>query len=274
MFDAAATAATTPADDEVGPLRQARVDYLDRNRAAWEKLGPAYIVDGRNAWRGDEPRWGLWGIPESDLRLLDGFGSGENAIELGCGTAAISAWLARGGLRPVAVDFALAQIQNVETLQHEFDLRFPIIRSDAEQVPFDDESFDLAISDYGASLWCDPRLWLPEANRLLRPEGRLIFVTNSALLLTCTPTQGGPVSDCLVREHFSRYRVEFDDEGPVEFHLTHSDWIRTLRHSGFVIDDLIEVQPDAHAKPRFDFVSVDWARRWPSEEIWVTHKAS
>lgn len=273
MFDAVAAAAD-PAVRSTDPDLSvaAEVDYVERNRSVWEQLAPAYIVAGRKAWETDELRWGLWGKRESELRILEGFGSGEDAIELGCGTAAISAWLARRGLRPVGVDISPAQIHNAAELQHEFNLRFPLIRADAEQVAFENDSFDLAVSEYGASLWCNPRRWLPEANRLLRPEGRLVFFTNSALLLTCTPYEGGPVGDRLLREYFSRYRVEFDRDGAVEFHLTHGQWIRLLRETGFVVDDLIEVQPDAGAKPRFDFVSEEWARRWPSEEIWVAHK--
>ena len=156
MFDAAAAARAVARDD----FESSPHDYLERNRVAWERLAAAYVADGRAAWRGDELRWGLWGLPESELQLLDGFGSGEDAIELGCGTAGISAWLARRGLRPVAVDFALAQIRNVESLQDDFDLRFPVVRENAEQVAYESESFDLAISEYGASLWCDPQRWL------------------------------------------------------------------------------------------------------------------
>jgi SAM-dependent methyltransferase len=275
MFDEAA-AATYPAllssepDVTVAP----DVDYVERNKALWEQLASAHIVAGRKAWEADELQWGLWGKRESDLRLLEGFGSGEDAIELGCGTAAISSWLARRGLRPVGVDIARAQLHTADVLQSEFNVRFPLIRANAEQIAFENDSFDLAVSEYGASLWCNPRRWLPEANRLLRPEGRLIFFTNSALLMTCTPYEGGPVGDRLLRDHFSRYRVEFEQDGGVEFHLTHGQWIRLLRETGFVVDDLVEVQPDPDAKPQFDFVSPEWAQRWPSEEIWIAHKAS
>ena len=39
-------------------------------------------------------------------------------------------------------------------------------------------SFDLAISEYGAAIWADPYKWIPEAARLLRPGGQLIFLGN------------------------------------------------------------------------------------------------
>ncbi|MFD2686858.1 hypothetical protein ACFS5L_18720 [Streptomyces phyllanthi] len=41
-------------------------------------------------------------------------------------------------------------------MQAEFGIDFPLVLGKAEKVPYDDNTFDLAISEYGASLWCDP----------------------------------------------------------------------------------------------------------------------
>jgi SAM-dependent methyltransferase len=262
-----------PGEAPMESLGEMRLDYIERNRSAWQGWAPGYITAGRRAWQAEELQWGLWNTPESQLRLLSGFEAGDDAIELGCGTAAISAWMARRGLRPVAVDFARAQLRTADALQGDFGVSFRLVHANAEEVPFEDESFDLVISEYGASLWSDPRRWVPEAHRLLRPEGRLVFFTISSLLLTCTPLDGSPVADQLVRDYFSRFRVEFEPDGAVEFHLTNGQWIALLRSAGFVIDALVEVQPDLEAQPRFALVSSEWAHRWPSEEIWVAHKA-
>lgn len=247
-------------------------EYIEQNRTAWAQWARDSVSAGRQAWNDKELRWGMWNSPDSDLRLLERLEPDSDVIELGCGTAAISAWLARGGLRPVAVDFARAQLETAERLQREYGPRFPLIYANAEQVPYDEGSFDLAVSEYGASLWCDPRRWLPEANRLLRPGGQLVFITNGALLMACTPADGGRAGDRLVRDYFASYRLEFPQDGTVEFHPTHGQWIQLLRASGFVLDSLIEIRPPHGAKPRFDFVSVEWARHWPSEEIWIARK--
>jgi SAM-dependent methyltransferase len=248
-------------------------DYLQRNKAAWERWATAHIAPGRMLWQADNLGWGLWGTPESDLGLLSSFGPGADVLELGCGTGAITAWLARIGMRPVGVDIARAQLRTAEALQDEFGVSFDLLEANAEQVPFDHQSFDLVVSEYGASLWCDPRKWVPEASRLLRPEGVLVFFTNGAQLLTCTPIDGGRPGNQLARDYFSRYRVEFEPSGAVEFHLTHGHWIALLRGAGFVVDRLLELRPQPGAKPRFDVVSPEWAQHWPSEEIWVAHKA-
>lgn len=248
--------------------------YTERNRAAWDQWAKDHIVAARKAWAGRELTWGVWGIPESQLGLLAGIPRGADVVELGCGTAAISAWLARAGMRPVAIDISRAQLDVAASLQRELGPSFPLIHANAEQVPFDRDSFDVAISEYGASLWCEPRSWLSEASRLLREDGLLIFVANSAFLMACTEQDGGPAHDRLVRDYFGIGAIEFPTENVVEFHSTHGGWVRALRDAGFVVEDLVEVRPPAGAKPRFDFASVEWARRWPSEEIWIARKRS
>ncbi len=255
----------SPADiDDVG--------YIERNREAWQRWVPEHAASGRKAWQ--EPlSWGIWGIPESEARLLNDLETRADVIELGCGTAAISSWLSRLGLRPIGVDFVRAQLETAARLQDEFDVSFGLLCANAEQLHFDDASFDMAISEYGASLWCDPRRWLPEAHRLLRPGGRLLMVTNSPLLMACTPPDGGPVQDSLVRTHFDRHRFEFPGEGAIEFHLTHGEWVRILNATGFELENLIEVQPSTDARARAELASLEWARRWPSEDIWVVRKA-
>jgi SAM-dependent methyltransferase len=249
------------------------LDYVERNRTAWERWAPGYAAAGRKAWQ-DELRWGIWGIPESEARLLEGIEPRADVIELGCGTAAISACLSRLGMQPIGVDIVRAQLETAAQLEREFGISFGLLCANAEKLHFEDASFDLAISEYGASLWCDPLRWLPEAHRLLRPNGRLIFITNSPLLMACTPEEGGPAEDRLVRDYFSAYQMEFPGDGAVEFHLTHGQWVRLLSAIGFVLENLIEVQAPPEAKTDFDFASLEWARRWPSEDIWVLRKAS
>ena len=247
-------------------------DYVERNRRAWDRWASLHASRAHTAWGGNDLPWGLWDTPEAKLHLLRDLPVGADVIELGCGTGAVSAWLTRAGLHPVAVDISRAQLDTAEQLQREFGITFPLVCENAENVPFDNASFDAAISEYGASLWCEPQHWLPEAHRLLKPGGLLIFFANASFLMTCTPEDGGAATDVLVRDYFSTYQLEFHEENAVEFHPSHGHWIRLLRTTGFEIENLIEVRPTRDATPRFAFVSVEWARRWPSEEIWIARK--
>ncbi len=246
-------------------------DHVVANRAFWTTEAAAYVAPGRREWAA-EPSWGTWGVPEAELRILPDV-AGLDTIELGCGTAYVSAWLARLGARPVGVDITPAQLATARSLQAEHGIRFPLLEASAEAVPLPDASFDLAISEYGASIWCDPYRWIPEAARLLRPGGWLIFLVNGTILMLCSPDEEVPVEDRLVRDYFGMHRFAWPGENEgVEFHIGYGDMIRLLRANGFEVENLFEIQAPAGEIRSFSFVTPEWARRWPSEEVWVARK--
>lgn len=247
-------------------------DHVRRNRDAWDKMAADYVEPGHRNWAADQPSWGIFGVPESEVGLLPPDLAGLDVIELGCGTAYVSAWLARRGARPVGIDNSPAQLATARRFQEEFGLAFPLHLGNAEQTPFPAASFDLAISEYGAAIWCDPYRWIPEAARLLRPGGRLIFLGNGTLLMLCsTDDENAPVTEQLQRDYFGLHRFAWAD-GSVEFHLGYGDWIRLFRASGFEVEDLIELRPPAGATTTYPYVTLDWARRWPCEQVWKVRK--
>ena len=85
-----------------------------------------------------------------------------------------------------------AQLETARRMQERDGLEFPLVEANAEDVPLADASFDLVVSEYGASLWATRTRWIPEAARLLRPDGRLVFLTNSTLAILCVPSGAGP----------------------------------------------------------------------------------
>jgi len=246
-------------------------EHALRNRELWTRSNEEYTDESaRGAWARAEITWGMFSVPEAELGVL-GDVSGLDVVELGCGTAYLSGWLARRGARVVGVDVTPAQLETARRMQAEFGVELTLVEASAEEVPLPDGSFDLVVSEYGASIWCDPSAWIPEAARLLRPSGRLVFLRNSTLVILCSPDEGS-VAERLVRPQFGMKRFEWD--GGVEFHLAHGDWIRLLRSNGLDVEDLLELQapPEAANHPYYDFVPADWARRWPAEEIWVARK--
>ena len=249
-------------------------EHVRRNRESWDVEAANYVQDGRQKWADDQPQWGIWSVPEAQVGLLAGVDpAGLDVVEMGCGTAYVSAWLARRGARPVGIDNSEQQLATARALQREHGLDFPLIHGNAEATGLPGESFDLAISEYGASIWCDPYAWIPEAARLLRPGGRLIFLVNSVLAMLCMPEQDEePVEEQLVRPLFGFHRFEWPDEIAVEFHLSHGDQLRLLRDTGFEVEDLIELRPPEDATTRHPWIPLDWARRWPCEEIWKARK--
>lgn len=246
-----------------------------KNREVWTKANAEYTDrKARESWAKEEIDWGMFSGPESEIDAL-GDVWGKDVIELGCGTAYFGAWLAKRGARVVGVDVTPAQLDTARRLQQETGLDMQFLEASAEDVPLPDASFDLAVSEYGASIWCDPEIWIAEAARLLRPGGRLAFLCNSTLSILCAPDEG-LVQERLMRSQFEFGRFEWpgEDEG-VNYHLPHGEWIRILRANGFEIEALHERQAPESATDHeyYDFMPAEWARRWPAEEIWVARKS-
>lgn len=252
-------------------------DHARVNRDSWDADASNWVERGREAWASEEPVWGRGNL-ESEIHVLPDV-AGLQAIELGCGTAFVAAWLMRRGARVIGLDNSSSQLGTARTFQEEFALHFPLVHADAERAPFADESFDFAISQYGAAHWCDPYRWIPEASRILRPGGRMVFETVSPLVMLSFPTHDdeAPADPQLHRDYFGMHRFEWHDhEGVVdaiEYHLGHGDLIRLLRSCGFEIEDLLELRPPPDAVVETDpYIPLSWARRWPSAEIWKVRK--
>ncbi|KAG1648674.1 hypothetical protein GQR58_029664 [Nymphon striatum] len=123
----------------------------------------------------------------------------------------------------------------------------------------------LSINEYGAAMWCDPHVWIPEAARVLRPGGSLVFLTWSPLLAMSAPAfEDERTSTQLLRPQRGLHKVVFPDFDGVEFALSHGDWIDLFRQNGFVVDRVIELYaPESGGPERYSYYDASWARQWP-----------
>jgi SAM-dependent methyltransferase len=248
-------------------------EYVARNVEVWTKSNAEYTsTSAGEAWAQEEMRWGIWQIPESQLNVL-GDVAGLDIVDLGCGTGYFSAWFAKRGARPVGVDPTPAQLATARALQEETGIEFPLIEAVAENVPLPDSSFDLAFSEYGASIWADPYRWIPEAARLVRPGGRLVFLRNATISMLTMDLKGS--TEQLQRPQRSLGRLEWPDTKETEFHTPPGELIDILRANGFTVERLVELYAPEGAETHsyYAYVTPEWGSRWPAEEIWVTRKA-
>lgn len=246
-------------------------EHVQANRSYWDGMADQWVAAGERSFRTAEPTWGIWDLPEAQLGLLPADMSGMQAIELGCGTAYVSSWMARRGAKVVGIDNSEGQLETARRLVREHSLDITLVHGNAEQVPYPDQSFDFAISEYGAAIWCDPHLWIPEARRLLKPGGQLVFLGTTPLATICMPPSGAACEPTLHRPYFGLHRLDWRgveiDPGGVEFNLTISDWLRLFRDTGFEVLDYLELQAPEGAPNRYA-ISGSWARHWPSEQVW------
>ena len=198
---------------------------------------------------------------------------GNDVVELGCGTAYVSAWLARrGAARRRRRRDSERSSRRARRMQPSTALEFPLVDASAEDVPLPDESFDLVVSEYGASIWCDPTAGSP------RRRGCFARAASSSSSSTArsdarSPGHGSDRAGApSLRPYFGMHRFEWPDDGRrLPPRLRRLD--PAPRAHGFEVEGSSSSQPGPRRDRTTYFRSAGvGAQRWPAEEIWKARK--
>ncbi len=249
-------------------MTDAASSSFEQNRAFWDSRSDEYQAQHAAQLNEMECVWGMWAIPESEVNAL-GDVTGKDILELGCGAAQWSIFLAKRGARPVGLDNSARQLEHARELMAGHGVDFPLVHAPAESVPLPDASFDIVFCDHGGMTWGDPFKTVPEAARLVRPGGLLVFNMSSIWWEVCYNEATDDLDTQLQRAYFGWRR--WDDGESVSYNLSYGDWIRLFRANGLVVEDLIELQPTENATSTYS-KNLEWARRWPIENIWKARK--
>lgn len=243
-------------------------DHAARNRDFWNELSDRYQAEQGRQLAIHGAAWGVWQIPEEELRILDDV-AGRDVLELGCGAAQWSIALAQRGARPIGLDLSERQLEHARRLMAEAGVTFPLIHASAEAVPLPDASVDIIVADHGAMVFADPERTVPECARLLRDGGILAFSMHTPFAEVCWPADEEEPVERLANDYFGMRVVDVGGSQHVEFQLTYGDWIRRFVASELDVVDLIELRPDPDATSTYRTdVARGWARRWPLEHVW------
>ncbi len=241
------------------------------NRRTWNRQSAEYDRRHRAALsRQGGQTWGLWRIPERTLGLM-GVVRQKDVLEVGCGAGRWSFGLARRGARPVGLDFSKAQLSIARRLQRGRARRVPLVLGTAEALPFGPARFDLVFCDWGALTFADPRRSIPEAARVLRRGGRLVFATSSPFRAVAQHRRGDRMSRRLLFPYFGLHRLDYGNE--VNYLLPYGEWIDLFGACGLQVERLVETPTPT--RPHTTYAGPAeraWGRKWPLESIWLLRK--
>ena len=161
-----------------------------KNRRGWNAMSADYQRKHGPQLDVRPLAWGVWAIPETELQVL-GDTRGLDVLELGCGGAQWTGFLARSGARVTGLDQSTAQLERGRRFLVELGTRASLVLADAESLPFADASFDLVFCDHGAMTFGDPHRTVPEAARVLRPGGLFVFNHATTLVYCCWDEAAG-----------------------------------------------------------------------------------
>ncbi len=196
--------------------------------------------------------WCPEGLREADLGLL-GDVRGKNVLEVGCGSAPCSRWLVDQGSSVIGLDLSAAMLRHAGAAGEATGIPVPLVRANAERLPFADATFDIACSAFGAVPFvAEVDAVFTEVARVLRPHGRWVFAVTHPIRWIF-PDDPGPDGLTVTGSYFDRTPyTEVDADGRatyVEHHRTFGDYIRALAGAGLAVLDVIEPEwPDGHTR--------------------------
>ena len=242
---------STAVDSERVARREVTADDNRRaSRSWWDGDADAYQAEHGGFLGEVDFVWCPEGLREADAQLL-GELAGRRVLEVGCGAAAGSRWLATQGAEVVAVDLSAGMLRHAALAAASSGVRVPLVQCDAMALPFADNAFDTACTAFGAVPFVDDSgQVMREVFRVLRPGGRWVFSVTHPMrwIFLDDPGEPGLVA---VHPYFDRTPyVEYDATGApsyVEHHRTVGDRVRELVAAGFVLRDIVEPDwPEGH----------------------------
>ncbi len=103
--------------------------------------------------------------------------SGQRVLDVACGTGVVAVTAARIGARVRALDLTPELLARAKENAALAEVEIDFVEGDAEALPFDDNEFDVVLSQFGHIFAPRPAVVLGEMLRVLKPGGTIAFST-------------------------------------------------------------------------------------------------
>ena len=102
---------------------------------------------------------------------------GKRVLDVACGTGVVAVTAARRGATATGLDLTPQLLERARENAEIAGVAIPWHDGDAENLPFDDASFDVVLSQFGHIFAPRPAVALAEMLRVLKPGGTIAFAT-------------------------------------------------------------------------------------------------
>ncbi|MCD2198060.1 methyltransferase domain-containing protein [Actinomycetospora endophytica] len=213
-------------------------DTYARNADFWVKI----IREGLDRYRTEL----------TDQAVLDAIGdvSGLDVLDAGCGEGYMSRLLAERGARAAGVDVSGSLIESARTHEAAERLSLKYMVAGLEDLPLEDDSFDIAVCNHVLSDVSNPAAAVQELGRVLRPQGRLVTLMLHPCFYTAhaerDATGSIPVETYFSERSVDQPFVVAGIESPDEVHMNFRPlefYSSVLADAGFLIERILEPHP-------------------------------
>lgn len=166
-----------------------------------------------------------------------GIEPGHDVLDVACGTGNATIPAAKAGARVTGLDFAPRLLEIARERCADAMVEIDFVEGDAQELPFDDASFDRVVSVFGHMFAPDHQRTAAEMKRVLRPggaiavacwtpEGSIGRMFKAIAELVPPPPGGTPpvlwgtedhVRELLGDAEFERHEIEWTDESPESY---------------------------------------------------------
>jgi len=210
---------------------------------------------------------------DAELGLLPAPLAGKRCLELGCGAAQNSIYLAKKGALCTAIDVSINQINSARALAEGHGVPLDLRLADMERMPADLKDFDLIHSAYGVPFAADPETLFLDLAERLRPGGTLLVSLGHPVFAGEWMELDDDERGIFLTSYFNpvpdvREAGEDEDASVVSRAFPISDAVRWCLQAGLQIQDLRE--PPAlpvhnlereERRKRVPYYSPEWAEQ-------------
>lgn len=131
----------------------------------------------KKVWAGFAPLEHITGTAAPRLIKFANINSGQRVLDVACGTGVVALSAARNGATVVGADLTPELLERAKENNAIFGLDVEFHESDVESLPFNNEEFDVVLSQFGHMFAPRPDVALSEMLRVLKPGGTIAFST-------------------------------------------------------------------------------------------------